>query len=94
MAWRDRVADTALDFDAQNEGVQHGLSGQAALFCQGECGWSNRRRGMDDCPQMRVIVVEQVCTDRVDKCGAERIESLGAASTVTRSARTALSERA
>jgi hypothetical protein len=34
---------------------------------------------MDDRPQMRVVVVEQVPADRIDECRAERIEPLRAA---------------
>jgi hypothetical protein len=33
---------------------------------------------MDDRRQVRVIVVEQVCADRVDECGPEQIEPLRA----------------
>ena len=79
MAGRDGVADPALDFGAQDEGVQHRRPGQPTLFRKRQCGRGDRRRGMDDRRQVRVIVVEQVCADRVDECGSEQIEPLRAA---------------
>ena len=79
MARRDGVADAALDFGAQDEGVQHRRPGQPTLFRKRQCGRGDRRRGMDDRRQVRVIVVEQVGADRVDECGSEQIEPLRAA---------------
>ena len=60
MAWRNGIADPALDFGTQDEGVQHRRPGQPALFRQRQRRRRDRRRGMDDRAQMRVVVVEQV----------------------------------
>ncbi len=67
MAGGDGIADPARDFRAQDEGVQHRGAGQAALLREGECGWGNRGGGMDDGPQVRVVVVEKVSGDCVDE---------------------------
>ena len=71
MARRDTVAEPALDFGTKDERVKHFGPWQPTLFRQSKCRWCNGRRRMDDSPQVRVVIVEQIAGDRVDEGCAE-----------------------
>ena len=57
VAGGDGIADPAGDLGAQDEGVQHRGAGEASLLREGECDGGDWRGGMDDGPQVGVIVV-------------------------------------
>ena len=76
MARRDRVADAAFHFRAEDEGMQQRCAAEAMLLCERQRRWCDRRRRMDHRIQMRVVVVNQVRGDRVHERRPHRIQPL------------------
>jgi len=72
---RDRIADAARDFHPEQQGEQHVRTGGVMPFRQGQDGWCHRRGRMDHRREVRVIVIEQVGTDRIEGRGTERIQA-------------------
>src|SRR5262249_7626339 len=68
---RDRIADAALDFHPEHKSQQYVRTGGAMTFRQGQ-DWRRHGRGrMDHRGEMRVVVIEQVGTDRIEGRGTE-----------------------
>ena len=77
MPGRDAQADAAGDLAAEQEGVQHGGAGQAALLGQRQQRREDRGCGMDHRRQMGVVIIQQVRGDGVDEGGGHRVGARG-----------------
>ena len=71
---RDRIADPALDLDAEDEGGEQVPPGRSAGLRQRQHRRGDRRRRMNDRVEMGVVEIEQIGRNRIDEGGAERIE--------------------
>ena len=69
MVGIDRVADPALDIDAEHQGVDEAFARNRPIFGQGEDGGGDRPGGMDHRLQMGVVEIEHVGADAVDQRG-------------------------
>jgi hypothetical protein len=78
MLRRDGVADTAFDFDAEDERVQQLRAHCPRVLGERNHGGRHGNRGMDHRAQMRVVEIEYVGAQRVERCGIEYIHPLAA----------------
>ena len=75
----DRVADTALDFDAEDKCVQKVSPAHRSVLGQRQQCRGHRSAGMDHRFEMGVIEVEHMRTDAIDQRRVHDVEPLGAA---------------
>src|SRR5262249_46004785 len=74
----DRVADAALGFYAEDEGVQEVAAADRTMLGQSEDRRGDRAGRMDDGFQMRVVEVEDMAGNAVEQGGMEDVEPVRA----------------
>src|SRR5450830_1037373 len=77
MLRRDGIAEPALDFDPDYEGMQYLRTRNAALLGERKKWRSNWGAGVDHGPKMRIVEFEEIGTDGVHKRRIEYIEAFG-----------------
>jgi hypothetical protein len=75
----DGIADAALHFDAEDEGVQEVAPAHPPCLRQRQERGGDRPGRMDDGFQMRVVEIEDVRGNAVDERGVQEVELVAAA---------------
>ena len=76
MGGIDRVADAALDFNADDEGVQQFGAAHGLIFGERQHGRCDGACGMDDGLEVGVVKVEHMAGNAVQQGGVHHVEML------------------